>query len=166
MPRLVRLLFPLFALAILTPSACAHALGMECRIQGARVVVNAFYDDDSPAVRARVHVLDGDKEIGNGSTDEQGSWSFARPAPGQYTVEVDAGAGHRKNESITVPAAVAPANVQAIGNGPTRQEFTRFPWDRLLLGLLAIFGLAGAFLLVAAFRKGLANGAQKGAAEK
>jgi hypothetical protein len=157
MRRLACLSIALLAWALQASLAHAHAVGMECRITGANVVVEAFYDDDSPAVRARVRVLAGDKEIATGLTDEKGIWSFACPPPGQYTVELDAGAGHRATESITVPPTVATPSV-AIGNGSTRQEFTRFPWDRLLLGVLVIFGIAGAFLLVAAFRKGIANG--------
>jgi hypothetical protein len=159
MARPIPLLFALFALGVATPLARAHAVGMACRVEGTRIVVEAFYDDDSPAVRAKVRVLDGSQEVGTGLTDEKGVWSFARPAPGHYSVQLDAGAGHRATQTIEVPpSAESPATPLAIGAGASRQEFTRFPWDRLLLGLLAIFALAGAFLLVAALRKGIANG--------
>jgi hypothetical protein len=158
MPRPIPLLLALFALSAAPLPARAHAVGMACRIEGPHIVVEAFYDDDSPAVRAKVRVLDGSQEVGNGLTDEKGVWSFARPAPGHYSVQLDAGAGHRATQTIKVPpVAESPATPHALGNGASRQEFTRFPWDRLLLGLLAIFALAGAFLLVAAFRKGIAN---------
>ncbi len=162
MPMFARLFLGLVALGVVAPTARAHAVGLECRIQGAQLEITAFYDDDSPAVRARVRVLDGDREIAAGLTDEKGVWSCACPPPGHYSVKLDAGAGHRAEHTIAVPSSVASpaATAPAIGNGPTRQDFTRFPWERLLLGLLAILALAAAFLLVAAFRKGHANGAR------
>src|SRR6266571_8807784 len=95
MYRAVPLLLAFLTLAMVPPSAQAHAVGLEWRFRDDRVVIDVFYDDDSPAVRARVRVLDGDKEIATGLTDEKGGWSFARPAPGRYTIDVDAGAGHR-----------------------------------------------------------------------
>src|SRR5260370_40786487 len=105
MHRLVSLLLAVLVLTMVPPSASAHKVGLEWRFRDDRVVIDVFYDDDSAAVRARVRVLDGDKEIATGLTDEKGGWSFARPAPGRYTIDVDAGAGHRAPpESIVLPA--------------------------------------------------------------
>jgi hypothetical protein len=82
---------------------------------------------------------------------------------------VDAGAGHRATAKITVPADQKPSGASdstsasdvtligqreeqrpsfaaspLISGGPTRQEFSRFPWFKVGLGLAAItaFGLA------------------------
>jgi hypothetical protein len=127
--------------------AAAHALGAECKLVGDRVEVEAFYDDDTPAREARVSVRDGHKQaIAEGRTDSQGRWSFARPAAGTYEVVVEAGGGHRAQVQITIPEADAgtPAAPETISTGPTREEFTRFPWPKVALGLAAIgvFSLA------------------------
>lgn len=156
MHRLVPFLLAALALAMVPASARAHAVGLEWRFRGDQVVIDVFYDDDSPAVRAKVRVLDGDKEIETGLTDEKGGWSFARPAPGRYTIDVDAGAGHTVRETIAVPQIGADTETTQKGDdGRRRDNFTRFPWVGLLLGLLIIAGLAGAFVLFAAFRKGI-----------
>src|SRR5262245_52630816 len=130
--------------------AAAHALGAECKLAGDRVHVEAFFDDDTPAPDARVRVADGQKSlVAEGHTNAQGRWSFARPAPGTYEVVVEAAGGHRARVPITVPAdpsANGPSEPQrettptTISEGPTRQEFTRFPWPKVALGLAAIGG--------------------------
>src|SRR5258708_32261888 len=117
MYRLLPLLLAFLALAMVPASAHAHAVGLEWRFRDDRVVVGVFYDDDSPAVRARVRVLDGDKEIETGLTDEKGGWSFARPAPGRYTIDVDAGAGHTVRETIAVGQAGAAQTSEAGNDG-------------------------------------------------
>ncbi len=130
--------------------AWAHALGVECRLRGSRVEVEAFFDDDTPAQDARVLVTDATKKtVAQGRTDENGRWSFAVPGPGDYLVQVDAGAGHSKRAKMTVPAASENAQVAPISEGPTRQEFTRFPVERVALGLglLGVGGWAAWFVL-------------------
>ena len=155
MHRLVPLLLAVFTLAVVPPSAHAHAVGVDWRFRDDRVVIDVFYDDDSPAVRAKVRILDGDKEIATGLTDEKGGWSFARPAPGRYTIDVDAGAGHTVRETMGVPQIGAAPVETSHDDGRRRDNFTRFPWVGLLIGLLIIMGVAGALVVAAAFRKGI-----------
>jgi hypothetical protein len=65
-------------------SASAHALGVEARLKDGRVVVEAFYDDDTPARDARVVVRDEDRTaVAEGRTDGDGRWSFATPPAGR-----------------------------------------------------------------------------------
>jgi hypothetical protein len=151
-------------LAVVTaPSASAHALGVECQVVGARVTIEAFYDDDTPAVHARVAVHDAGKRlVAEGRTNAQGRWSFDRPAAGRYEVTVNAGGGHRTSVPIVVPEAVsasgdvtaegkreddtadrAPAT-RRVSEGPTREEFTRIPWlnTGIGLGVIAVVSLA------------------------
>jgi hypothetical protein len=141
--------------------AAAHNLDAECKLVGNRVEVEAFYDDDTPARQARVRVLDARQEVlFEGKTDEQGKWSFPRPAPGEYKVEIDAGAGHRRPVTMTIPGPRANATTEKvieaavrISESAGREELTRFPWQRLLLGLLIIAALSGFFLLVSRRRR-------------
>jgi hypothetical protein len=155
MPRLLQILFAFVVLVIVPQSAIAHNVGLSCKLHGDRMIVEAFYDDDSPAVRAKVRVLAADVEVAGGLTDDKGAWSCARPAPGKYRIELDAGAGHHAKDAITVPSdGNAPtAAPQVIGDAPRREEFTRFPVLGLLYGLLIIAALAAVLLLAAAFRK-------------
>ena len=144
--------------AFLPNLAAAHALLVDCNMRNGKVEVEAFYDDDTPAPKARVKVINADEQmVAGGVTDQNGSWSFAMPAPGKYVVVVDAGAGHRKEKSIEVPArpdeSVPPNDETPIGDGPKRDELTRIPWLKIAIGLVIIGGLSGAFLLASIMRK-------------
>jgi hypothetical protein len=144
--------------AFLPNLAAAHALLVDCNMRNGKVEVEAFYDDDTPAPKARVKVINADEQmVAGGFTDQNGSWSFAMPAPGKYVVVVDAGAGHRKEKSIEVPArpdeSIAPKDEAPIGDGPKRDELTRIPWLKIAIGLVIIGGLSGAFLLASIMRK-------------
>jgi hypothetical protein len=165
-----------FALAFAPAWAFAHAVGVSCAIRGDQIEVEAYFDDDSPAVKAKVQVVNANMEIvASGVTDEKGAWNFPRPAPGKYEVRLDAGAGHRAKKTIEVPIATpiecaigtlqgtglrvrdtapaASAGQTTIGAGPTRTEFTRMPWENILIGFGIIGGLSGTFLLVSMLRK-------------
>lgn len=95
----------LFALILLPPSlALAHDLGAECKLKDGVIQVNAFFEDDTPAVHAKVEVTD---MLGNaiaaGKTDARGFWSFSAPPAGDYVVIVDGGMGHRARVPLVVP---------------------------------------------------------------
>ena len=138
----------LLLLAIAAP-VHAHALGVSATIRGNRVEVEAYYSDDTPARDAQVTVRDhAGKLWTEGRTDEQGKWSFPLPRPGPYEIVVDAGAGHRKEKSIVVPDVLPPGPTGPVADGPSRAEFTRFPWLRLAAGLAIIAALAAGWLVV------------------
>jgi nickel transport protein len=134
----------------------AHALGADCKVNGARVELEAYYDDDTPARDARVRVADGEgQQVAEGRTDAAGRWSFDRPRAGTYRVIVDAGAGHRKELTITLaaentsPSPSGHTTTQAVvtGDGPTRAAFTAFPWLQLGIGVAILGALGGGFWL-------------------
>jgi hypothetical protein len=142
----------LASLAILCiPAAVfAHAVGVTCTINADKVEVEAFYDDDSPAFKAKVQIVNAQEEvIANGITDKDGKWTFATPTPGKYQVRIDAGAGHRAKKALLIPgeepksAATVevspPVVVEPVVEAPTREEMTRTPWLRIGVGLGAIF---------------------------
>lgn len=131
--------------------ARAHNLGVECRLGAKEVVVEAFYDDDTLAEGAGVKVTDAEgREVAAGKTDGKGRWSFPRPAPGHYRVLVDAGAGHRTTQKLAVAGSAAPPGGPAtrVSDGPSRQDFTRFPLVKVAIGLGAIALFAVLFLLI------------------
>jgi hypothetical protein len=129
--------------------ASAHALYAEAKLRGDTVTVEVFYSDNTPARGAAVTVRDkSGQEVAAGQTDDEGRWSFARPAAGKYEVMADGGAGHRVRVPITIPSdAVLKTHTPTpdevvVTAGPTREELTRFPWLRAALGVAAIGGLA------------------------
>ena len=127
----------------------AHALGAECSLKNGKVSIEAYFDDDTPAVNALVEIHDGaDKIVSTGKTDVKGFCSLPAPVPGQYRVVVEAGMGHRKTIAITVPGTLAPPSVppETISVGPTREEFTRFPYVNVGVGLAAILLISLLFL--------------------
>jgi hypothetical protein len=133
--------------------AHAHALGANGKLRDGKIEVEAYYDDDTPARNATVRLFDSDRrEVATGRTDTKGVWLGPQLKPGLYEVVVDAGAGHRCTQKITVPAlASSPEPTEPIepaapllSDGPTREEFTRFPWLKLGMGvgLIAAVGVA------------------------
>ena len=153
---------------ITAPRAEAHALSGQCKLVGNSVELEAYFDDDSPAADAKVRVLDGAKTaITEGRTDAKGRWSFPRPAMGKYVVVIDAGAGHRTEIAVTIPAGDAaassadddcccceepsssssPSPSLTVSDGPDRATFTGYLWLKLGIGLAVIGGLAAAFVI-------------------
>jgi len=143
------------ALAILftfTPTGHAHSLGGECRIQGGRLQVQGVYSDRTSAAFASVRILDSqNKVIINDKLDDKGRKEFARLPPGSYVVILETD-GHSKRMPIRVPTENGYAGI--ISDGPTLEEFTAFPWAKVLIGLTTIAGLAVAILVA---RRGRAN---------
>ncbi len=138
---------PALSILFFIPSwAFAHNVGVDCKLNGDKVEVEAFYDDDTAAAKAKVRVENAKEEvIASGVTDAKGKWSFAAPPPGKYVVFLDAGAGHRAQKELDLE--------ETIRVGPTRDDFTRTPWRKIAIGLITIGGLGGAFLLASLLRK-------------
>jgi hypothetical protein len=133
-------------LALMTaPPAWAHALGAECKVRGDQLEIEAYFDDDTPAERARVRILDNDgREVATGRTDDKGVFRLATPAAGRYRVVVDAGSGHRAQVTVTIASNTS--SPVTVSEGPTREEFTRMPWFYVGLGLLLIAGITSGWL--------------------
>jgi nickel transport protein len=139
--EIAALVLGLFALA--RPVA-AHSLGAECTLHDGYVRLEAYYDDDTAAADARVVVRDAARDIvAKGRTDAKGTWSFPAPLPGLYRVTLDAGAGHQTTIRLRIPSnaeetRTSTSSAELVHEGPTRAEFTRFPWGRVALGLAVI----------------------------
>jgi hypothetical protein len=135
-------------LVLLTLLACAgplyaHGLGVSWKedTSGA-ILIEAYFDDNTAAASAKVEIVEGDGTVvASGTTDEKGQCRLARPGPGRYRVQVAAEGGHRTHRSLIVPGE---ASKPASGDGPTREEFTRFPWWPLAIGAGLLVGAAWA----------------------
>jgi hypothetical protein len=143
---------PWFVLAVLcvaAPTALAHSIGFSCKLLGNIVRVEAYFSDDTPAIDALVVVRNEQKDIvAQGRTDDHGVWTFFRPAAARYEVTIDAGAGHRAAQRLTIPEQLSQAESQenVVSEGPMRDDFIRIPWLRLTIGLAIIFTLAVGWL--------------------
>jgi len=169
---------------LLTSVAVAHDLGAEVRLTGPYLEVQAFFDDGTMARNARVELLRyADRQpLGEGRTDQHGRCRLPRPPAGRYLVRVNAGAGHIHEETVTVPPAPdssttseqpevvssapsQPAESIRISSGPTYEQKARLRWLKLVLGLVAILGLAVAAWWVLRIRQTpLADGQNNAAA--
>jgi hypothetical protein len=146
--------FAVLLLALLVPTtARAHALGVEAKLRGKQVEVEAYYSDNTPAREAHVMVHDtGGRFVATGVTDIHGRWQFQAPPPGQYVIVVNAGEGHLTLVHFAIPNRSAEG--ETVSDGPTRDDFIRFPWGRLALGLATIAAAAVGWLVVRrGFRK-------------
>lgn len=120
-----------------TEGAAAHGLGVQCRPRGEQVEVEAYFSDNTPARAATVRVTDGEGAVvAEGLTDGDGRWRFPKPTAGRYQVTVDAGAGHVTRVALSS---------QLVSEGPSREEFTAFPWLKITIGVVALIGFSAAF---------------------
>lgn len=153
-----RLLVVTVLLFVAPSFASAHGIGVEAKLKGDRVAVEAFFDDDTPAADAKVAVTAEDgKTVAEGKADAKGTWSFPAPPAGKYKVTVDVGGGHLAKTTITIPTrplavpspttsdgTASPSGAEPeviVSDGPTRAETTG--WRRwLMAGVgLAVIGL-------------------------
>jgi hypothetical protein len=100
--------------ALIVPApASAHDLKAVVTVHAGTVTVEAGYDDDTPAEKARVTVADATgSQVAAGTLDENGVWKFPTPAPGDYRVVVES-AGHR--DEVPVPIRADPGEATYSG---------------------------------------------------
>lgn len=100
-----RLLSSLCLLLSIPGLASAHDLRLTVRLAPQTVRLEAGFDDDTPAQRARVTITDSsDRIVAEGQTDERGVWSCPMLPAGSYTAAVES-AGHRDAVQFTVTGA-------------------------------------------------------------
>lgn len=142
--------FPLACLLVVlfVGGTSAHEMGVECKIRGPKVIVEAFFEDDTPARDASVVVRNTEeKVVAEGKTDDSGRWNFPKPDPGSYRVFVNAGDGHRARMTLTVPGEATPESpipptVESICEGeccateaqPSATASTVGPWTAAGIG--------------------------------
>jgi hypothetical protein len=138
----------LAGLILLFPApAHAHALHAHAKLDGNQVLVEAKFDGDEAAEKAKVYLIstDGEKTL-RGRTGSDGTLRFDAPAPGKYEILVDAGAGHVAKVAITITEEMlrnAPASAPVlISEGPSIEEATSGKWWKIAVGLgaIALFG--------------------------
>src|SRR5262245_9138374 len=91
-------------LVCLPERAFAHDLKATVKLLPDAVVVEAGFDDDTPAEGARVVILNAlGSEAASGKTDERGVCRLGKLIPGKYRATVES-AGHRDEVPFEVAA--------------------------------------------------------------
>ena len=93
--RFLVLLVAFLVVAIAPARASAHDLRAKVKLPGNTVVVEAGFDDDTPAEGAKVVITNASGiEIASGKTDEKGVYNLPKLPPGKYVATVES-LGHR-----------------------------------------------------------------------
>jgi nickel transport protein len=120
----------------------AHDLKVLISLEGDPLRLEAWFDDDTPAEKARVTVSrDSGEEVLAGETDDRGVWLFAKPGPGSYRIVVES-VGHRDVLKLDIPGI--DSNGAPVAVGDPRLE----PRVGLFIGLALVLGGTLVFVLL------------------
>lgn len=109
-----------------------HKLCARIDLQGDKLIVEAFYDNDIPAENAKVKLLQQQKTLAEATTDDRGMCSLAIPPAGDYLLDISAGGGHRTEVTFTIGAeSVAEA-------GDSKSGVSSKRWWGATVGVLII----------------------------
>lgn len=134
---------PLIALILFS---IPHNLCAKVEIQGTNLRIEAWFDNETPADGAKVKLLSNKKTLHEAVTDEKGFCSIPAPGAGNYSIDVNAGGGHRTEITFTIEAAV---DEQTAG-ADKESVFQRRIWGAIIgLGVIVALTFAGRI----AFRK-------------
>jgi hypothetical protein len=81
-----------------------HKLCAKLDIKADKLIVEAFYDNDIPAEKAKVTLKQQQKTLAEATTDERGLCTLAIPPAGDYLLDISAGGGHRTEVTFTIGA--------------------------------------------------------------
>ncbi len=101
-------LFASLGVILLSPDlASAHALEAIVRVTDTVVIIEAGYDDDTPAPSAKIVIQDTNGQtVYEGTTDERGLCTISLLPPGTYVAEVTS-TGHRARVEFAIENAPA-----------------------------------------------------------
>ena len=127
---------------LFSSSLFAHGMLMTAKIEGERIRIEVFFDDDTPADEAKIEVFNTEgTRIAEGTSDDHGVWFFPKPAPGRYSVKAT-NLGHAVQKTLTLSQE---SNDEVT---PTREEQTKTPWLKIFKGLGIISVLTLTFWMI------------------
>lgn len=110
-----------------------HNLCAKVERQGNQLLIEAWFDNDTPADQAAVRILQNEKVISESKTDDRGLCSMPAPEPGKYVLQVHAGGGHRTE----VPFSIESQKTEQAA-GRTHEEVQQRRWWGTLAGIALI----------------------------
>lgn len=138
------LLFAVAAACLSPQRAVAHDLRIMVTPEDASFRVEAWFEGDIPAEKARITVTNAAGEIlHSGTTDERGVWLFPKPGPGAYRIVVES-TGHRDSAILQVPGEQTSADAVPTVITDSRLSQTL----GLSIGLTLVLGGTAAFILI------------------
>lgn len=158
----IRLIGTVLSCLAFSAPAFAHKLIVDCRIDGDRLRVEAYYDDETPAQQAKIVVEDEQKKVvADGRTDDRGLWSCPAPVPGKYVIRAES-VGHVGKKTLVIDDSAAtktPSDSRGANQTisaressspaePNQRESTQTPWLRIGIGFVVIALLCGTLLLI------------------
>ena len=139
------LFFIVCLLGVRTESVEAHRVNLFAWVEGDMVYVESKFSSAKPVVSGKIIVSDSEgTELLNGTTDENGKFSFKIPRKIELKIVLEAGTGHRAEWTIAADEIERPA----AGKKPDTRESKSV--NGILIGLAIILGLTG---MVAYIRK-------------
>lgn len=149
--RLLVLLLAAAAVALSPAPALAHDLRVVVKLPADEptvVVIEAGFDDETPAEGAAVSIVDSESYIvAEGKTDDRGVCRLPRPGPGKYTAKAVA-IGHRDRVAFEV---VGPPKPDAPAADAAPAAFTEFRGERLNRAIGLTAGVGGLLLVSGAY---------------
>jgi len=124
---------PFIAIILLSVS---HTLCAKVEIQGTNLRIEAWFDNETPADGAKVKLLSNKKTLHEVVTDERGLCSIPAPGAGNYTIDVNAGGGHRTEITFTIEAAVEEQTA-----GADKESVFQRRWLGAVMGLVIIVAM-------------------------
>ncbi|MFT3881457.1 MAG: carboxypeptidase-like regulatory domain-containing protein [Gemmatales bacterium] len=124
---------PLFAIILFS---IPHNLCAKVDIQGTNLRIEAWFDNETPADGAKVKLLSNKKTLHEAVTDEKGLCSIPAPGAGNYTIDVNAGGGHRTEITFTIEAAIEEQTA-----GADKESVFQRRWLGAAIGLGVIVAL-------------------------
>jgi nickel transport protein len=95
-------MFVLLSWLMLTASARAHKVNVFAWVEGGTVYTESKFSGGKVVKGGRIAVLDADgTELLEGTTDDEGAFSFKVPKIADLTVVLEAGTGHRNTWTVT-----------------------------------------------------------------
>jgi hypothetical protein len=125
-----------FLAILLSLSPLPHNLCAKVDIQGTNLRIEAWFDNETPADNAKVKLITNKKTLQEAVTDERGLCSIPAPGAGNYTIEVNAGGGHRTAITFTIEAAVEEQTV-----GADKESVFQRRWLGAVIGLVIILAM-------------------------
>lgn len=125
-PRRLRAIGKVLAAAVLVTTASiahAHKLNLFTYVEGDKVFVDGYFADGTKARNSSVTVRNGAREIViEGTTDEEGQFSFKLATPSELHIVLNAGLGHQAEAGVAATefgGAASPAAAAAVATPAT-----------------------------------------------
>lgn len=139
MPRLLACVVCVILSGLTALPVRAHGLGIDARVRGGSLHLDAYFDDNSPVANAKARLLNQENQVlAEGMTDSEGRLVLAVPPAGTYRVEIRGEDGHFAQTTVLIPENSV-AEDTLVSEGRTRADRTGArKWGTAVFGVAVI----------------------------